>query len=233
MSGSAERVRRALAGHGGPYIAPALLECDFTRLGEIMAEAEAAGARVFHLDVMDGHFVPNLTYGPPVIRSLRRATELPLDAHLMISNPEAYIDDYCQAGCDIVTIHAEALPNPRPVLDRIRARGALAGIALSPPTRVDAIAPWLDAVDLVLPLSVMPGFGGQSFQADVLEKFRWLRKHASAALLLEGDGGLNRQTIASVAEAGADLLVVGSALFRAKDFRAEFQALQALVGHNL
>jgi ribulose-phosphate 3-epimerase len=183
---------------------------------------------VIHLDVMDGHFVPNLTYGPPLIRSLRKATTLVFDAHLMISNPEKYIHEYCQAGCDIVTIHIEAAPDPRLLLARIRQNGALAGLTLNPATSLDAIKPFLDACDLVLPLSVMPGWGGQKFDPVAIEKLRWLRQHGPKNLILESDGGVNRETIASVAAAGADLLVVGSALFRATDFAGEYAALAGL-----
>jgi len=208
-----------------PQIVPALLECDFARLGAVAKEAEAAGARVLHLDVMDGHFVPNLTYGPPLIRSLRKATALALDAHLMISNPLQHIDAFADAGCDVLTIHIEALPDPREALSRIRGRGKLAGLALNPPTPLDTVKPYLEACDLVLPLSVMPGWGGQKFDPVALEKLRWLRTHGPAHLILESDGGLNHETLARVVEAGAQLLVVGSALYRAADFTDEFRRL--------
>lgn len=226
------RASNLLIGAPGPHILPSLLECDYVRLAEVMAQAEAAGVRMFHLDVMDGHFVPNLSYGPPVVRSMRQATRLPLDAHLMISNPEKYVDEFCQAGCDIVTIHLEATAEPRPLLARIRQKGALAGIALNPPMPVERLAPFLDDIDLVLVMSVMPGFSGQKFQPEVLQKFRWLREHGPRRLLLEGDGGLNRETIPTVSQAGVDLLVVGSALFRTPDFKSEFQLLQSLASAN-
>jgi ribulose-phosphate 3-epimerase len=221
-------VRQLLATCPKPQILPALLECDYARLGAVCDECKHVGASILHLDVMDGHFVPNLTYGPPLIRSLRKATSLVLDAHLMISNPAKYVDEYCQAGCDIVTIHIEAVPDPRAFLARIRQHGALAGLTLNPPTPLDAIKPFLDDCDLVLPLSVMAGFGGQKFDPVVIEKLQWLRQHGPKHLILESDGGLNRETIGRVTAAGADLLVVGSALFRAADFAAEFKELSRL-----
>jgi ribulose-phosphate 3-epimerase len=212
-----------------PQLVPALLECDFAQLGAVAKEAEAAGARVLHLDVMDGHFVPNLTYGPPLIRSLRKATSLLLDAHLMISNPLQYIDAFAEAGCDVLTLHIEALPDPREALARIRGRGKMAGLALNPPTPLDAVKLYLEACDLVLPLSVMPGWGGQKFDPVALDKLRWLRSHGPAHLILESDGGLNRETLPQVVEAGAQLLVVGSALYRAADVTDEFQRLSRIV----
>jgi ribulose-phosphate 3-epimerase len=211
-----------------PHILPALLECDYTRLGEVLAECEAAGAKALHFDIMDGHFVPNLTYGPPFLRSLRRATQLIFDAHLMIANPEKYVEDYCRAGCDIVTIHIEAAPDPRKLLAQIHAQGQLAGLALSPATPIESVAPYLEEVDLILPMSVKPGFGGQKFDPVALEKLRWLRENGPKHLLLECDGGLNRETLPNVVQAGAQLCVVGSALFRAEDFGGEFQRLAGL-----
>ena len=221
-------MREILTSDRGPHILPALLQCDFARLGEVAAEAEAAGARILALDVMDGHFVPNLTYGPPVIRCLRRATRLALDGHLMIANPARYVEEYPSAGCDSIIIHVEAVADPRPVLEHIRRVGAVVGLALNPPTPLDRITPYLDAVDLVLVMSVDPGFGGQGFQAQVLDKVRWLRRHGPRGLWVEVDGGLNAETIPAAAGAGANLLVVGSALFGAPDFRAEFHRLQTL-----
>jgi ribulose-phosphate 3-epimerase len=218
-------VRQLLAQNSGPHVLPALLECDFACLATVAREAEAAGARILHLDVMDGHFVPNLTYGLPIVRSLDKATPLLLDAHLMVRHPEQYLDSFVHAGCDIITIHIEAAPDPTRLLRHIRKLGSLAGLAMSPPTPLDALKPFLNDVDLVLPLSVMPGFGGQKFDPTVIEKLHWLRQHGPKDLILESDGGLNRETIASVAAAGARLLVTGSALYRAPHFAAEFATL--------
>jgi ribulose-phosphate 3-epimerase len=221
----AESLKNLLSHSPGPHILPALLECDFARLGEVAKEAETAGARVLHLDIMDGHFVPNLTYGLPVVRSLNQATPLFLDAHLMVVHPEHYVDSFVHAGCDVITIHIEAVPDPRPLLAHIRRLGALAGLALDPHTPLDVVKPFLDACDLVLPMSVKPGFGGQKFDPVALDKLRWLKQHGPKDRILESDGGLNGDTLPKVAEAGAQLLVVGSALYRAKDFSTEFAAL--------
>lgn len=217
---------------GHCHVLPAILECDYAHLAEVAATAQHAGAKFLHLDVMDGHFVPNLTFGPPLVRGLRPATPLWFDAHLMIEHPERFVDDFCRSGCNLVTIHAETTTDPRPILRQIRKHGCLAGIALNPATPVETIAGCLQEVDVVLPMTVTPGFGGQAFQDHVLEKFRWLRQHGPQELILEADGGLNVATIPQVVAAGASLLVVGSALFRAKNFTEAFHQLTAAAnGH--
>jgi ribulose-phosphate 3-epimerase len=203
-----------------------LLECDYSNLAGVASTAEQAGASFLHLDVMDGHFVPNLTFGPPVIRGFRHATPLGLDAHLMIEHPERFVEEYCKAGCNVVTIHVETTVDPLPVLREIRCLGCLAGLALKPETPVESIAPWLGEVDVVLPMTVSPGFYGQPFQEEVLGKFEWLRMHGPKDLILEADGGLNASTIPRVVAAGATLLVVGSALFRAANFTRAYVDLQ-------
>lgn len=196
---------------------PSLLLCDFGNLAaEVRAVAEA-GARALHLDVMDGNFVPNITYGLPIIEAVRQATDLPLDVHLMISRPAEFIDQTIDAGADVVTIHAEAVADPRPILDRIRQRGAAACLALNPPTPLETVTPWLPHCDMALVMSVMPGFGAQTFDPAALDKLRALKAEYGERLRLEVDGGVNAKTIAACAAAGADLLVVGSAIFRRGD----------------
>jgi ribulose-phosphate 3-epimerase len=197
-----------------PAVLPSLLLCDFGNLAAEVRELEAAGARALHLDVMDGHFVPNLTYGMTIVEAVRRATDLPLDAHLMTANPADYVDAFIDAGADVVTIHAEAVEDPRPVLEQIRRRGAAAGLAINPPTPVETIAAALPLCDVVLAMSVMPGFGSQAFDAVALDKLRALKDQRSDSLLLEVDGGVNAKTVADCTRAGAQLLVVGSAIFR-------------------
>jgi ribulose-phosphate 3-epimerase len=195
-----------------PIVLPSMLLCDFGHLEREVQALEAAGARALHLDVMDGVFVPNLTYGMPIVEAIRRATALPLDVHLMISRPGDYIDQFVEAGASSITIHVEAVDDPRPVLDRIRQCDVAAGLALNPPTPLESIAPSLPYCDLVLCMSVMPGFGAQKFEPVALDKLRALRAQG-ASQLLEIDGGVNATTIEDCVKAGAQLLVAGSAIF--------------------
>jgi ribulose-phosphate 3-epimerase len=196
-----------------PLITPSLLNCDFARMAEELDAVKRAGARAVHLDVMDGHFVPNLSYGAPVIADWRPRTDLPFDAHLMISDPARYLDDFVRAGCDVIIVHIEVLPDPVPLLRRIRDAGCQASLSLNPPTPLSAIEPFLDEVDAVLVMSVMPGFGGQKFEAAVLDKVRALRS-ARPGLRISIDGGINPTTAGAAVAAGADQLVAGSAVFR-------------------
>jgi ribulose-phosphate 3-epimerase len=200
-----------------PVVLPSLLLCDFGNLEQEVRQLEAAGVRGLHLDVMDGHFVPNMTYGLTMVTTLRKLTDLPLDVHLMISNPGDYLKKYVDAGADLLTIHAEAVDDPRPLLEEIRSLGAGAGLAINPKTSVASIEASLPLCDLVLAMSVEPGYGGQKFDEVALEKLKDLRSKVSAETLLEVDGGVNTSTIAACGSAGAQLLVVGSAIFREPD----------------
>ena len=197
-----------------PVVLPSMLLCNFGHLDREIHALEISGARALHLDVMDGQFVPNITYGMTIVEAARQATKLPLDVHLMIADPARYIDAFADAGADVITIHAEAVEDARPVLEQIRRRGKLAGLALNPPTPLEAIAPVLDACDMVLVMSVMPGFGGQAFDPRALDKLRSLRASHGDRLLLEVDGGVNEKTAAACGQAGAQMLVTGAAIFR-------------------
>lgn len=211
-----------------PVIAPSMLKCDFGNLHREVELLEAAGADVLHLDVMDGHFVPNLTYGPVVIERLRELTTLPFDAHLMISNPELYLDEFVQAGCQALTFHIEAVEEgAQDLLGRIRDADCLAGIALNPGTPVERVEPLLSKCDLVLVMSVQPGFGGQKFQPSSLQKLEQLRATAPAETLLSIDGGIDPETILAAAAAGADMFVSGSAIFNQPDYRTAIDCLRS------
>jgi len=201
-----------------PMVAPSLLACDFTRIEQEVRRLKEAGAEILHLDVMDGHFVPNISFGVPVVEAIRRVTDLPLDVHLMISNPAEYLKRFREAGADLLTIHIETVPEPEALLEEIHALGAGAGLCLNPPTPVAAVEPYLDQCQLVLVMSVMPGFGGQAFQPAVLSKVRRLRELAGDRLLISIDGGVNRETVGDCAAAGARLFVAGSALFSQEDY---------------
>lgn len=198
-------------------VAPSILSADFSRLGEEIAAVAASGADFIHVDVMDGHFVPNLTIGPVVVKAVRGATRLPFDVHLMIAPVDPYIDEFVDAGADILTVHPEAGPHLHRTLQRIRAAGAKAGVALNPATPAAAALEVIDDVDLILVMSVNPGFGGQSFIRSQLRKIESLRKAIDASgcdIMLEVDGGVNAETAPDVIAAGADVLVAGSAVFK-------------------
>jgi ribulose-phosphate 3-epimerase len=211
-----------------PAVLPSLLKCDFGNLGDEVARLESAGVPALHLDVMDGNFVPNLTYGMPIVRAIRQLTKLPLDVHLMISQPERYLDQFCEAGADILTIHVEATRTPASVLSRIRGLGLGAGLAFNPATPLTAVEPLLDKCDLVLVMSVPAGFGGQAFHPVALERLNRLRELTAGRALLEVDGGINETTIRQCAEAGADLFVVGSAIFGSERYGPVVQELTRL-----
>jgi ribulose-phosphate 3-epimerase len=201
-------------------ITPSILSADFTRLGEAVALVEAAGADYLHVDVMDGHFVPNLTIGPPVIAALKRVTRLPLDVHLMISDADDTVGWYLDAGADLVTVHVEAVRHLHRVVEAVHAAGAKAGVALNPATPIELLVDILPALDVVLVMSVNPGFGGQSFIASTpakVERLAAMCASAAVAPLIEVDGGINEATAPLVTAAGARLLVAGNAVFGAAD----------------
>ena len=214
-------------------IAPSLLAADFARLAEEVQAVEAAGADWLHLDVMDGHFVPNLTIGPSVVASIRQVTQLPLDVHLMIDDPAAYVEPFVRAGANHITFHIEAPGVAAPdrlsaVIREIRQRGATVGISLKPATPVERLEPVLPSVDLVLVMTVEPGFGGQRFMADMLPKISWLRERFSGDI--EVDGGLDGQTALPCIEAGASVIVAGTSIFRAPDYAVAIARLKT--GHD-
>jgi len=213
-------------------IAPSILAADFARLGEEVAAVAAAGADFIHVDVMDGHFVPNLTIGPAVIKAIRPHAKIPFDVHLMISPVDGFIDDFVKAGADILTVHPEAGPHLHRTLQAIRSAGAKPGVALNPATPVAMIEPVIGDVELVLVMSVNPGFGGQAFIASQIEKIKAVRtliEKSGRAVMLEVDGGVNAGTASAAIAAGADVLVAGSAVFRgdAGSYAANIAALRS------
>lgn len=217
-------------------IAPSILAADFARLADELAAVEAGGADVIHVDVMDGHFVPNLTIGPVVVESLRKVTDLPLDCHLMITDPDRYIPEFVAAGADCITVHQETCQHLHRTLQLIREEGAKAGrvvmtgVSINPATPVETLSEILPDCDLVLVMSVNPGFGGQRFIPGALEKIRKIRAMADErglSLYLQVDGGIKADNIAEVAAAGADVFVAGSAIFGKPDYAKEIAAMKA------
>jgi ribulose-phosphate 3-epimerase len=214
-----------------PLIAPSILNADFAHLGEQISEVERRGADWLHIDVMDGHFVPNLSMGPQVAAACRRVSDLPLDVHLMVEEPERFMAAFAKAGADHITVHAEVCPDLAEVIEKIHALGCQAGVSIKPGTMVTAIENVLKAVDIILVMSVEPGFGGQEFMPEVLPKVRKLRQKLDALdshARIEIDGGIDAETLPQAHAAGADVFVVGSAIFKHPEgIAAAMKSLQA------
>jgi ribulose-phosphate 3-epimerase len=210
-------------------IAPSILSADFSRLGEEVKAAESAGADLIHIDVMDGHFVPNITVGPLVVSAVRRVTSIPLDVHLMIEEPDRYVDAFVQSGADYLTVHAEACIHLHRTVQNIRERGVKAGVSINPATPLNAIEPILPFVDMVLVMSVNPGFGGQEFIPEVVQKIRRLREtviECGYNISIEVDGGINPDNAREVASAGADILVMGNAFYGSDDYHGVIRSVR-------
>ncbi len=212
------------------FIAPSILSADFARLGDEVAAVERAGADLLHVDVMDGHFVPNLTVGPPIVESLKKVTKLPLDVHLMITNADAFIPEFAEAGADYLTVHVEACPHLHRTLQLIKEHGVKAGVTLNPATPLTLLQEILGEVDLLLIMSVNPGFGGQTFIPFVLNKIaaaRAMLDRVKSHALLEVDGGVKIENARDIVAAGATALVAGSAIFSQPDYTATIAAMRA------
>jgi len=214
-------------------IAPSILSADFSRLADEVKAVEKAGADVIHVDVMDGHFVPNITIGPLVVQGLRKLTSLPLDVHLMIENPERYIEDFVQAGGNWITIHAEVCPNLKRMIKKIRQLNVRPGIVLKPATPLKTLFPVLEDIDLVLIMSVNPGFGGQSFIPATLKKIERLRRiidQNKYSMEIEVDGGVKIENIREVSRAGGDIFVVGTGIFKTENYEETIKKLRQEIG---
>lgn len=211
-------------------IAPSLLSCDFSKMGEEIKRMDVCGADWMHLDVMDGHFVPNITFGAPVIKKVRGYTDKPFDVHLMISDPLKYADDFIDAGADIITFHIECDSDIQQTIDRIKSKNVKVGLVIKPNTPANAVFPYLKDLDLVLVMTVEPGFGGQSFMADMLPKVAEIKaeaKRIGVDMPVEVDGGIGVNTIAQAADAGVDICVAGTAVFGAEDAAQAISELKA------
>ena len=211
-------------------ISPSVLACDLARLADEVEDIKNAGADMVHLDVMDGAFVTNISFGLPVIESLRRHSDMVFDVHIMIENPEAYAERFIDAGADILTFHYEATDNPGALLDKIRECGAFASVSIKPGTPAEAVFDILDKCDMVLVMTVEPGYGGQAFMPEMLEKVKKIRAEAERrdlSIYIQVDGGINPETAKASIEAGANVLVAGSSVFKATDRRAAIDALRA------
>ena len=216
-------------------IAPSILSADFARLGEEIHAVEQAGADLIHFDVMDGHFVPNLSIGIPVLESVRRITKLPLDAHLMISEPARYLEAFVKAGADSISVHCEVCPDIPAIARQIRALGARASMAINPETRADRVIAFAEHLDMILVMSVHPGFGGQGFIPAALDKLRYIRRELARRGLgidLEIDGGVKLDNIAEVKAAGANVFVSGSGIFAHPDYRKTIAEMRELVART-
>ena len=209
-------------------ISPSILAADFARLGEEVRAIDAAGADYIHIDVMDGHFVPNISFGTPIMEGVRGLTKKPFDVHLMIAPVDPYLESFARAGADIITVHAEAGPHLDRTLQAIRAMGKKAGVSLNPATPASVLKHVMDRLDLILVMSVNPGFGGQSFIPAMLEKISEIRDMVDGRNIdIEVDGGVTRHNAGDIVRAGANVLVAGSAIFKTKDYAAEIRAIRA------
>ncbi|MDY6972618.1 MAG: ribulose-phosphate 3-epimerase [Thermodesulfobacteriota bacterium] len=210
-------------------IAPSVLSADFTRLGQEIEDVEKAGADYIHIDVMDGHFVPNITIGPMIVKAIRRVTDLPLDVHLMISDPESFIDEFAEAGSSILTVHAETINHMHRMVQHIRDKGVKPSVSLNPATPLHILEYILSDLDMVLIMTVNPGFGGQEFISEVVPKIIMLREiidKKGLGIEIEVDGGINPENINEVSSAGADVFVAGSAIFHSEDYRKTIHSMR-------
>jgi ribulose-phosphate 3-epimerase len=215
------------------YIAPSILSADFSKLGAEIKSVEDAGADWIHVDVMDGHFVPNITIGPLIVEAARRSTSLPLDVHLMIENPERFIADFAKAGADLISVQVEACTHLHRTIQMIKESGLRAGVVLNPSTPLSAIEWVLKDVDFIMIMSVNPGFGGQNFISSSLDKISTLRgmlQDRGLTPLIEIDGGVNEKTIKNISDAGADVFVAGSAIFKSPDYQKTISKFRAVIG---
>jgi len=207
-------------------VAPSLLSCDFSQLEKEIREVENAGADILHLDIMDGHFVPNITFGPIIVKAIRKLTNLALDSHLMISDPGKYVDAFITAGSDWISFHKETVKNPIELANHIREKGKKAGIAINPDTPFEEVSKYVFNFDFILIMTVFPGFGGQSFIQDVVPKIKKASEYINGKIPVEVDGGINNRTKDAVLDAGAEILVAGSYIFNSKNRREAINSLR-------